>query len=198
MRTCPQPPRPPAAAGRRAACCRPQRLGLAGRRLSDLRRPALAHNPVLSTAAAVRLGTAGHRRAAAAAAAAAGGAHASAARLRHSVRGGQRRRRCAGSRHPLTSSRRRVVRCKKPKHQRGIALVSVILGTSVGVDELWEGSGELYVVMISLHGLVRGQNMELGRDADTGGQARQESRRRTTPGRCRAPTMPLCLPMTRR
>eukprot|EP00897_Mesotaenium_endlicherianum_P008893 jgi/Mesen1/8031/ME000427S07320 len=29
---------------------------------------------------------------------------------------------------------------------------------------------KLYIVMISLHGLVRGDNMELGRDSDTGGQ----------------------------
>ncbi|KAG0489840.1 hypothetical protein HPP92_006703 [Vanilla planifolia] len=28
----------------------------------------------------------------------------------------------------------------------------------------------LYLVLISLHGLVRGENMELGRDSDTGGQ----------------------------
>lgn len=28
----------------------------------------------------------------------------------------------------------------------------------------------IYVLMISLHGLIRGENMELGRDADTGGQ----------------------------
>lgn len=28
----------------------------------------------------------------------------------------------------------------------------------------------LYVLLISLHGLVRGEHMELGRDADTGGQ----------------------------
>jgi sucrose-phosphate synthase len=28
----------------------------------------------------------------------------------------------------------------------------------------------LYVIMISMHGLVRGESMELGKDADTGGQ----------------------------
>ena len=28
----------------------------------------------------------------------------------------------------------------------------------------------LYIVLISMHGLIRGQHMELGRDADTGGQ----------------------------
>lgn len=30
----------------------------------------------------------------------------------------------------------------------------------------------LYVILISLHGLVRGENMELGRDSDTGGQVK--------------------------
>lgn len=44
-----------------------------------------------------------------------------------------------------------------------------------GVQEAAQGTGQptekrLYVVMISLHGLVRGDNMELGRDSDTGGQ----------------------------
>jgi sucrose-phosphate synthase len=34
-------------------------------------------------------------------------------------------------------------------------------------------SGEgLYVVLISVHGLIRGENLELGRDADTGGQTK--------------------------
>lgn len=31
-------------------------------------------------------------------------------------------------------------------------------------------NGKLYIVLISLHGLIRGHNLELGRDADTGGQ----------------------------
>ncbi|KAL3629678.1 putative protein serine/threonine kinase [Castilleja foliolosa] len=30
----------------------------------------------------------------------------------------------------------------------------------------------LYIVLISLHGLIRGENMELGRDSDTGGQVK--------------------------
>lgn len=34
----------------------------------------------------------------------------------------------------------------------------------------------LYIVLISLHGLVRGQAMELGKDADTGGQVRSRNR----------------------
>jgi sucrose-phosphate synthase len=29
---------------------------------------------------------------------------------------------------------------------------------------------KLYIVLISIHGLIRGENMELGRDSDTGGQ----------------------------
>lgn len=33
-----------------------------------------------------------------------------------------------------------------------------------------EGGGRLYIVLISVHGLIRGHNLELGRDADTGGQ----------------------------
>jgi sucrose-phosphate synthase len=30
--------------------------------------------------------------------------------------------------------------------------------------------GQLYIMLISVHGLIRGENLELGRDADTGGQ----------------------------
>lgn len=30
--------------------------------------------------------------------------------------------------------------------------------------------GEIYIALISVHGLIRGRNLELGRDADTGGQ----------------------------
>jgi len=32
--------------------------------------------------------------------------------------------------------------------------------------------GRLYILLISIHGLVRGQDLELGRDADTGGQTK--------------------------
>ncbi|GAB4844077.1 sporulation-specific protein 2 [Ancistrocladus abbreviatus] len=41
--------------------------------------------------------------------------------------------------------------------------------------EVWSDSNKekkLYIVLISLHGLVRGENMELGRDSDTGGQVK--------------------------
>lgn len=42
---------------------------------------------------------------------------------------------------------------------------------------IWSGEDgaetkRLYIVLISLHGLVRGENMELGRDSDTGGQVK--------------------------
>lgn len=33
-------------------------------------------------------------------------------------------------------------------------------------------TSDLYIVLISIHGLIRGENMELGRDADTGGQTK--------------------------
>jgi sucrose-phosphate synthase len=33
-----------------------------------------------------------------------------------------------------------------------------------------QGDEGLYILMLSIHGLVRGENLELGRDADTGGQ----------------------------
>ncbi|KAG4964434.1 hypothetical protein JHK85_039409 [Glycine max] len=39
--------------------------------------------------------------------------------------------------------------------------------------EVWSDDKKekkLYIVLVSLHGLVRGENMELGRDSDTGGQ----------------------------
>ncbi|XP_078433111.1 putative sucrose-phosphate synthase 2 [Wolffia australiana] len=41
--------------------------------------------------------------------------------------------------------------------------------------QLWSDDNKekkLYIVLISLHGLVRGENMELGRDSDTGGQVK--------------------------
>ncbi len=33
-----------------------------------------------------------------------------------------------------------------------------------------EKNGSLYIALLSIHGLIRGRNLELGRDADTGGQ----------------------------
>lgn len=47
--------------------------------------------------------------------------------------------------------------------------------SSVDVMETWashQKGKKLYIVLISLHGLIRGENMELGRDSDTGGQVK--------------------------
>uniref|UniRef100_A0A2P2KV08 Sucrose-phosphate synthase n=6 Tax=Rhizophora mucronata TaxID=61149 RepID=A0A2P2KV08_RHIMU len=47
--------------------------------------------------------------------------------------------------------------------------------SSVDVMEAWasqQKGKKLYIVLISLHGLIRGENMELGRDSDTGGQVK--------------------------
>ncbi|KAG6591559.1 putative sucrose-phosphate synthase 1, partial [Cucurbita argyrosperma subsp. sororia] len=46
---------------------------------------------------------------------------------------------------------------------------------SVDTMESWASQHKdkkLYIVLISLHGLIRGENMELGRDSDTGGQVK--------------------------
>ncbi|KAL0326447.1 UNVERIFIED_CONTAM: putative sucrose-phosphate synthase 4 [Sesamum radiatum] len=44
----------------------------------------------------------------------------------------------------------------------------------ISQTQIWsdDKSRQLYIVLISLHGLVRGENMELGRDSDTGGQVK--------------------------
>ncbi|RLM57935.1 putative sucrose-phosphate synthase 5 [Panicum miliaceum] len=39
-------------------------------------------------------------------------------------------------------------------------------------DEVAKDDRNLYIVLISIHGLIRGENMELGRDSDTGGQVK--------------------------
>ncbi|XP_031376793.1 probable sucrose-phosphate synthase 1 isoform X2 [Punica granatum] len=47
--------------------------------------------------------------------------------------------------------------------------------SSMGIVEDWSSQykeHKLYIVLISLHGLIRGENMELGRDSDTGGQVK--------------------------
>ncbi|EYU18237.1 hypothetical protein ABFS82_10G112000 [Erythranthe guttata] len=47
--------------------------------------------------------------------------------------------------------------------------------SSVDAMEAWAGQQKgkkLYIVLISVHGLIRGENMELGRDSDTGGQVK--------------------------
>ncbi|KAF5749595.1 sucrose-phosphate synthase 1 [Tripterygium wilfordii] len=46
---------------------------------------------------------------------------------------------------------------------------------SVEAMEMWasqQKGKKLYIVLISIHGLIRGENMELGRDSDTGGQVK--------------------------
>lgn len=52
----------------------------------------------------------------------------------------------------------------------------IILRTNSVVDmQIWsddDKSKQLYIILISMHGLVRGENMELGRDSDTGGQVK--------------------------
>ncbi len=45
--------------------------------------------------------------------------------------------------------------------------------TSVDIFNIQRVQG-LYLVLISMHGLVRGEHMELGRDPDTGGQVCEE------------------------
>ncbi|KAK4708831.1 hypothetical protein R3W88_029756 [Solanum pinnatisectum] len=42
--------------------------------------------------------------------------------------------------------------------------------TQIWSDE--DKPSQLYIILISIHGLVRGENMELGRDSDTGGQVK--------------------------
>ena len=45
--------------------------------------------------------------------------------------------------------------------------------STTGIDTDKPGDARrLYVVLVSVHGLIRGQSLELGRDADTGGQTR--------------------------
>ncbi|KAL8502712.1 hypothetical protein ACS0TY_021722 [Phlomoides rotata] len=47
--------------------------------------------------------------------------------------------------------------------------------SSVDAMEAWasqQKGKKLYILLISLHGLIRGENMELGRDSDTGGQVK--------------------------
>ncbi|KAG9138668.1 hypothetical protein Leryth_018558 [Lithospermum erythrorhizon] len=47
--------------------------------------------------------------------------------------------------------------------------------SSVETMEAWSSQQKgkkMYIILISLHGLIRGENMELGRDSDTGGQVK--------------------------
>jgi len=44
--------------------------------------------------------------------------------------------------------------------------------TSKGRGDEQHVAGRYYIVLVSIHGLIRGDNLELGRDADTGGQTK--------------------------
>lgn len=44
------------------------------------------------------------------------------------------------------------------------------ISETLTMSEQNEKASQLYIALISVHGLIRGQNLELGRDADTGGQ----------------------------
>src|SRR6185436_12899899 len=73
---------------------------------------------------------------------------------RHAVRGGDLRhpRRTAGRQHDLS------------------AFLEAMAGLNGGAARLPPGGK--YLLLLSVHGLVRGTNIELGRDADTGGQVK--------------------------
>ncbi|ESQ41065.1 hypothetical protein EUTSA_v10012643mg [Eutrema salsugineum] len=62
-----------------------------------------------------------------------------------------------------------------PAHSDGNTKGRMSRISSVDVFENWfaqHKEKKLYIVLISLHGLIRGENMELGRDSDTGGQVK--------------------------
>ena len=40
------------------------------------------------------------------------------------------------------------------------------------MEKVHQTNKSLYLVLISVHGLIRGHELELGRDADTGGQVK--------------------------
>nr|XP_024384326.1 probable sucrose-phosphate synthase 2 isoform X2 [Physcomitrium patens] len=56
-----------------------------------------------------------------------------------------------------------------PRVESSLALASSNVG-EITTPEKEKPDKRLYIVLVSLHGLVRGDNMELGRDSDTGGQ----------------------------
>uniref|UniRef100_A0A0E0CGT8 sucrose-phosphate synthase n=1 Tax=Oryza meridionalis TaxID=40149 RepID=A0A0E0CGT8_9ORYZ len=62
---------------------------------------------------------------------------------------------------------------RKKKEGEDAGDPSVAYGDSTtGSSPKTSSIDKLYIVLISLHGLVRGENMELGRDSDTGGQVK--------------------------
>lgn len=54
----------------------------------------------------------------------------------------------------------------------GIQILTSADAPSAGQTQQGEKPHDLYFVHISIHGLIRGENLELGRDADTGGQCK--------------------------
>ncbi|XXG50311.1 hypothetical protein AAC387_Pa02g4346 [Persea americana] len=59
-----------------------------------------------------------------------------------------------------------LIQCETPRK---------IFQRSFSDIQVWSDDNKgkrLYIILISLHGLVRGENMELGRDSDTGGQVK--------------------------
>ncbi|CAI5457682.1 unnamed protein product [Closterium sp. Yama58-4] len=70
-------------------------------------------------------------------------------------------------------SRGRRENQQQGEKQREVPAGAGSTGEAAGRDPLEHGTEKrLYIVMISIHGLVRGENMELGRDSDTGGQVK--------------------------
>ncbi|WVZ93615.1 hypothetical protein U9M48_039580 [Paspalum notatum var. saurae] len=59
-------------------------------------------------------------------------------------------------------------------HDESTRMLMRRIGSTDGI-EAWAShhkDKKLYIVLISIHGLIRGDNMELGRDSDTGGQVK--------------------------
>ncbi|CAI5956289.1 unnamed protein product [Closterium sp. NIES-65] len=70
-------------------------------------------------------------------------------------------------------SRGRRENQQQGERQREVPAGAGLTAEAPGRDPLEHGTEKrLYIVMISIHGLVRGENMELGRDSDTGGQVK--------------------------
>ncbi|CAI7837225.1 unnamed protein product, partial [Closterium sp. NIES-53] len=70
-------------------------------------------------------------------------------------------------------SRGRRENQQQGEKQREVPAGAGLTAEVPGRDPLEHGTEKrLYIVMISIHGLVRGENMELGRDSDTGGQVK--------------------------
>ncbi|KAH7670734.1 Sucrose-phosphate synthase plant protein [Dioscorea alata] len=60
---------------------------------------------------------------------------------------------------------------EKEKGDAKMPMLRIDSNVQIWQDEQAQNK-RLYIVLISLHGLIRGENMELGRDSDTGGQVK--------------------------